>query len=62
MPTTMHPVAYFSHKLNAAQQNYSATDRELLAIKEALGHFRHVLVGLDFIVRTDHQPLIHFFS
>jgi len=61
-PATMHPVAYFSHKLNAAQQNYSTTDRELLAIKEALGHFRHVLVGLDFVVRTDHQPLTHFFS
>ena len=33
---SLHPVAFFSHKLNQAQQNYSATDREMLAIVEAL--------------------------
>ena len=56
------PVAYFSRKLNAAQQNYSATDREMLAIVETLKHWRHYLHGLSFVVRTDHKPLTYFFS
>ena len=60
--TNLHPVAYFSRKLSPTQQNYSATDREFFAIIEALGHFWHVLAGLDFIVRTDHEPLTYFFS
>jgi hypothetical protein len=34
------PIA-FSKKLNPAQQKYSAYDRELLAIYEAVKHFRH---------------------
>ena len=28
---TMRPVAFWSHKLNSAQRNYSATERELMA-------------------------------
>ena len=28
----MKPVAFWSHKLNSAQRNYSATERELMAI------------------------------
>ena len=32
---SLHPVAFFSRKLNQAQQNYSATDREMLAIVES---------------------------
>jgi len=56
------PVAYFSRKLNSAQQNYNATDKELLAIVEALQYWRHYLHGQDFVVKTDHQPLRYFFS
>ena len=59
---SLHPVAFFSHKLNQAQQNYSATDREMLAIVEALRFWRHLLYGLEFKVRTDHKPLSSFFT
>ena len=59
---SFRPVAYFSKKLTSAQQNYSATDREMLAIVETLQHWRHYLHGLNFVVRTDHKPLTYFFS
>ncbi|GBP51089.1 Transposon Tf2-6 polyprotein [Eumeta japonica] len=37
------PLAFYSHKLSLAQRNYSPYDRELLAIYEAIKHFRHML-------------------
>ena len=59
---SFHPVAFFSRKLNQAQQNYSATGREMLAIVEALRFWQHLLHGLEFKVRTDHKPLSSFFT
>ena len=53
----LRPVAYHSRRFSAAEENYSATDRELLAIVDSLRHFRHYLCGLQFIVRTDHAAL-----
>ena len=35
------PLAFFSRKLSPAQRKYSAYDRELLAIYEAIKYFRH---------------------
>ena len=37
------PLAFFSRALNPAQLKYSAFDRELLAVKEAIRHFWHFL-------------------
>jgi hypothetical protein len=51
------PLAFFSRKLDNAQKNYSAFDRELLAIKLAIGHFRHYVEGRPFHILTDHKPL-----
>ena len=53
----LRPVAYHSRWFSAAEENYSATDCELLAIVDSLRHFRHYLCGLQFIVRTDHAAL-----
>ena len=50
-------LAFFSRALNPAQLKYSAFDRELLAVKEAIRHFRHFLEGENFTVFTDHRPL-----
>jgi hypothetical protein len=47
-------LAFFSKKLNPAQQKYSAYDRELLAVYEAMKHFRHMLEARHFIF-TDHK-------
>lgn len=54
---TIEPLAYFSKKLNPAEQKYSTFDRELLAIYKTIKHFRHFLEGRDFVVYTDHKPL-----
>ena len=53
------PIAFWSHKLNKAEFNYSATEKELLAIVEACEHWAGYLEGSQhpILVRTDHQPL-----
>ena len=42
---------------NFAQQWYSTSDRELLAIYLAIKYFRHFVEGQTFYVITDHEPL-----
>ena len=37
------PLAFFSKKLNQAQQKYSVTEQELLAIVETLKEFKGML-------------------
>lgn len=53
------PISFFSGKLNSAQKKYGASSRELLAIYLAIRHFRHLLEGRNFVVHTDHKPLIY---
>ena len=55
-------IAYFSRRLNKAEENYSANDRELLALVYALQRFRCYLEGSSFEVITDNQVLRSFFS
>ena len=51
-------VSSWSKKLTACQQNYSATDREWLAVVESVSRvWRHWLLGTEFQVRTDHAAL-----
>ena len=59
---SFHPVAFLCHKLNQAQKNCSATDREMLAIVEVLRFWRHLLHGLEVKVRRDHNPLSSLFT
>jgi transposase InsO family protein len=54
---TWVPLAFFSKKMNPAQKNYSALGRELLAMYEAVKHFRHFVEGKPFTIWTDHKPL-----
>jgi hypothetical protein len=51
------PVAYMSRKLNAAEQNYTVHERELLAVVDSLRDWRPYLLGHKFVVKTDHRPL-----
>ncbi|KAJ9534015.1 hypothetical protein QJQ45_027117 [Haematococcus lacustris] len=52
-------VAYESRKLNQAQVNYPAHERELLAVLHALTTWRHYLLGRPFIVETDNSATTH---
>ena len=55
-------ISLFSKKLNDAQMNYSANDRELLGMVAFLRHFRSYLEGAEFEIVTDNQFLKHFFD
>ena len=52
------PLSFFSQKLFAAEQKYSAFDRELLAAYSAIRHFRFSLEGRPFQLHTNHKPLV----
>lgn len=51
-------VAYMSSKLTAAQRKYSTTERECLAVLEAIKKFRSYIEGSKFRVITDHASLL----
>jgi cleavage and polyadenylation specificity factor subunit 1 len=52
----------FSKKFNPAKQKYSAYNRELLAIYEAVKHSRHMLEARHFAIFTDHKPSTYAFQ
>lgn len=56
----MHPVAFESKKLSAAERNYPAQERELLGIQHALRACRCFVEGRSYVVYTDHHPLRYF--
>jgi hypothetical protein len=56
------PLGFLSKKLNSAQQKYSLYDRELLAVYEAVNHFRHTLEARDFTMFSDHKPITFAFQ
>ena len=51
-----------SKKFNRTQQNYSAQEREMLALVQAMEHWRHIVEGAKITIRTDHESLKHFRS
>jgi len=51
------PIAHFSRTLNAAQRNYTTTDKETLSIVELLKEFRNILYGHQIRVFTDHKNI-----
>ena len=54
-PEGLRPVAYFSRVLSKTKRRYSTYDREFLAIMMTV-HFRHHLLGTNFLLRTDLRP------
>ena len=54
---TARPAALHSRKHSNAQMNYGTTDKEALAIIDALTSFNHLLAGNEFTIVIDHQPL-----
>nr|VZI05873.1 unnamed protein product [Spirometra erinaceieuropaei] len=54
----LQPLVFFSKKLSPAETRYSVFGRELLAVYLSIRHFRHFLEGPEFVVLTDHKPLV----
>lgn len=50
-------IAFHSAKFSVTQQNYSATERECLAVLMAVEKFRPYIDGVQFTVVTDHASL-----
>ena len=50
--------AFFSRQLRGAEQRYSATELEALALVATIEHFGYYLYGRCFQVFTDHKPLV----
>ena len=55
----LHPICYFSKKLNSAQQNYSVIEKELLGLVLSLQHFNVYVQSAPgpITIYTDHHPL-----
>ena len=51
------PIAFASRTLNAAEQNYSTIEKELLSCVNFTKYFRPYLFGRKFTIITDHKPL-----
>ena len=52
-------IAYGSRCLSSAEQNYSTTRRELLAVVYGFKQFRQFLLGRHFLLRVDHSALTY---
>lgn len=54
---SLRPIAYFSRTLNGAERNYSAVEREALAVIYGLSTNRPLILGYRIHILSDHRPL-----
>ncbi|KAD2805530.1 hypothetical protein E3N88_38907 [Mikania micrantha] len=57
-----HPIYYASKILDAAQENYTTTEKDLLAVVYAFDKFRSYPVLSKTVVYTDHAALRYLFE
>lgn len=53
------PVAYASRKMLPREQKYSVIEKECLGIVWAISKLHRYLFGMEFILETDHLPLLY---
>jgi hypothetical protein len=60
----LHPVSFYSRRLDAPEINYDIHDKEMLGIMVSLKQFRHWLSGtmIPVSVITDHKNLVYFMT
>ncbi|GJZ70661.1 reverse transcriptase domain-containing protein [Tanacetum coccineum] len=56
------PIYYASKTMNDAQEHYTTTEKELLAVVYAFDKFRSYLIMSKTVVYTDHSALKYLFS
>ncbi len=56
------PIQIFSKQLNHTQSRWAVFDRECYAIVYGISKCRQFLIDREFIVLTDHKPLLSLFS
>ncbi|BFZ12592.1 hypothetical protein BsWGS_15631 [Bradybaena similaris] len=52
-----HPCLYISRKLNNAEKNYSTVELEALAVVYTVSKLKTYLLGRQFTIQSDNQPL-----
>ncbi|GJU14232.1 reverse transcriptase domain-containing protein [Tanacetum coccineum] len=57
-----HPIYFASKTLNYAQQIYTVTEKELMAVVFAFDKFRSYLILSKTVIHTDHSALRHLFK
>ena len=55
----LKPIMFGGRVLSEAEQRYATVDKELLACYFAIKKCETYVLGYDFIVYTDHKPLIN---
>lgn len=55
------PIAFHSHTLSKAEYNYAQIDREALAIVSSVKKYHDHLYAREFVILTDHKPLLGIF-
>ena len=54
--------AFYSRQLHGAENRYSATELEALALVSTVQHFAYYLYGMAFTAYTDHKPLVQLLT
>ena len=53
------PIAFYSRKMNSAQQNYTTTEKELRSIVATLKEIHNILLGHQITIYTDHKNITY---
>ncbi|KAG8175308.1 hypothetical protein JTE90_008318 [Oedothorax gibbosus] len=61
-PEGDRPIAFASRSLTKAEKNYSHLEKGALAFVFGVTRFRNYLLGREFTLVTDHQPLLSLLS
>jgi hypothetical protein len=54
------PLGFHSKTLSKEEMNYDIYDKELTALDQGLDQYRHLILGQDIIVHTDHANLFYY--
>lgn len=57
-----NPIAFASKSFTRAESNKATIEQELIAICWSIKHFKHYLYGTEFLVQSDHKPLVYLYK